>query len=148
MSDYRIAIVTATFNKDVTDRLCSAAIARAAERGIVLHDSDVTWVPGAVEIPIMAQHYAKTGRYDAIIVFGAVIYGETDHYDYVCQHVTYGCQKVSLDNHIPVIFGVLTTRNLEQALARSGGDKGHYGIECVDTAISMIESMQKVTVSQ
>src|SRR5262249_4934638 len=101
------------------------------------------WVPGAIEIPIMVQRLAKTTRYEAIIALGAVIRGETTHYDYVCQQVSYGCQRLALDYNLPVIFGVLTTDTEEQALDRVGGQHGHKGRDAVDTAIEMVKVLRK-----
>ncbi|MGB6976649.1 MAG: 6,7-dimethyl-8-ribityllumazine synthase, partial [Gammaproteobacteria bacterium] len=104
----------------------------------------VVHVPGAVEIPVTAQQLANTGNYDAIICLGAVIRGETDHYEYVCHQVSDGCQRVALDHHLPVIFGILTTDTVEQALARAGGSHGHKGRESADAALAMVAIMQQL----
>jgi 6,7-dimethyl-8-ribityllumazine synthase len=143
MSDinhFRIAIVVSRFNTEVTEKLLAGAVTRLDELGITA--SHVSWVPGAVEIPIVAQQLAKSQRYDAIIALGAVIRGETTHYDYVCQQVSYGCQKIALDQQLPVIFGVLTTENDEQALERVGGSHGHKGRDAADAAIEMIQLLR------
>jgi 6,7-dimethyl-8-ribityllumazine synthase len=135
---FPLAIVVSRFNKKVTQLLSQGALDRLKE--LAFPDEQIAYVeiPGAVEIPVMAQSLAKTNIYKAIICLGAVIQGETNHYDYVCDQVSYGCQRVALDHNIPVIFGVLTTFNEEQALARAGGSKGHVGKEAVDIAVEMV----------
>ena len=135
----KLAIVISRFNEPVTTKLYDGAIKRCRELSIEIDKaSDVVWVPGAVEIPLIAQRFAKTKHYDAIICLGAVIRGETSHYDYVCSQVSYGCQRIALDFDLPVIFGVLTTENAEQAFARAGGAHSHKGIESVDAAAEMV----------
>lgn len=132
-----IAIVLSRFNRIVTDQLLAGAQARFNE--LVPHDQPlVICVPGAVEIPFIAQKLAKTGGYDAIVALGVVIRGETTHYDYVCEQVSAGCQQVMLQYDIPVIFGVLTTENLAQALDRVGGAHGHKGRDAIDAAFHMV----------
>lgn len=135
----KIAIAVSRFNENITKKLLEGAVTRLLEYGITEDAIEIAHVPGAVELPLMAQHFALMKSFDAIICFGAVIQGETDHYDYVAQQASYGCQKVALKYHIPVIFGVLTTHNLEQAEDRVGGKRGHVGKECADTALKMIE---------
>ena len=98
---------------------------------------------GAIEIPLIVQHLAKTQKYEAIIALGAVVRGETTHYDYVCQQVSMGCQQVALDNHLPVIFGILTTENEQQALDRVGGQHGHKGYDAVNSAFAMIQLLRQ-----
>lgn len=134
-----VGIVVSRFNQTVTELLLEGATVRLQELGF--KPREIVWVPGAVEIPIMTQHLARTGHYEAIICLGAVIKGQTDHYDYVCQQVSYGCQKVALKYHLPIIFGVLTTPNLELALARVGGDSGHAGRDAADTALYMMKTL-------
>ncbi|MDF3055631.1 MAG: ribH [Gammaproteobacteria bacterium] len=144
MSDQRtldpapnIAIVISRFNKVVTDKLLAGAQERFAE--LVPNDQPlVISVPGAIEIPFIVQKLAKAGGYDAIVALGAVIRGETTHYDYVCDQVSTGCQSVMLQYDLPVIFGVLTTENLAQALDRVGGAHGHKGKDAIDVAFHMI----------
>src|SRR5207237_476285 len=104
----------------------------------------IAWVPGAVEIPIAAQRFAQTGVFDAIIALGAVIRGDTSHYDYVCEQVSQGCQRVALENDLPVIFGVLTTEDEEQAKARAGGGEGHKGREAIDTAVAIVATLRQI----
>lgn len=139
----RYAIVVSEFNQEVTNKLLQGALARFEE--LAMTDVNVIKVPGAVEIPFAAQLLAKKRQYHAIICLGAVIRGETSHYDYVCQQVSDGCQRVMLDYEIPVIFGVLTTDTEEQALARCGGIHGHKGKEAVDTAVNMLKVIDQIT---
>jgi 6,7-dimethyl-8-ribityllumazine synthase len=135
----KIAIVSAEYNEKITDKLLAGAVKRLTELGCTQDQIIVTKVPGAVEIPLIAQMQAKSGKFAAIICLGAVIRGETNHYDYVCQWVTEGCLRVMLDYNLPVIFGVQTTDNIEQALARVDEHNVHKGIEAADTAIKMIK---------
>lgn len=137
-----IAIIASRFNQEITERLLQGAVSRLQEYGLAEADFHIAWVPGAVELPLAAQQFAKREDCDAVICLGAVIRGETDHYDYVCQQVSYGCQRVALEYDIPVIFGVLTTDNEEQALARTGGAHGHKGRDAADTALAMLQFMQ------
>lgn len=139
----RVAIVVSHFNIAITQKLLEGASARLHELGV--ENETVVWVPGAVEIPLIAQHLARSNRYHAIIALGAVIRGETSHYDYVCQQVSNGCQKVALESHLPIIFGVLTTDNEEQAHARIGGTHGHKGRESADAAYQMIALLGQLT---
>ncbi len=144
MKEYRFAIIVSEFNNIVTDKLLEGAKRRCKEQAIDEKQLTIVSVPGAVEIPLTAQALAKTQRYSSIICLGAVIRGETSHYDYVCQQVSYGCQRVSLDYELPVIFSILTTENLEQALDRVGGAHGHKGEEAIDTAIAMVKSLKQI----
>lgn len=138
LENIKVAIVTSKYNYNVTRRLTEGSIAQLKSRGIAVENIKLIEVPGAVEIPYAAKLLAKTAAYQAVICLGSVIQGETDHYDYVCQQVSYGCQKVMLDTEIPIIFGVLTTQNEQQALDRAGGRIGHKGVEAADAALAMI----------
>ncbi|WP_304985758.1 6,7-dimethyl-8-ribityllumazine synthase [Coxiella-like endosymbiont] len=142
----KFAIVVSQFNQPVIGKLLTGALSRLAELDVKENQIKTVWVPGAVEIPLMAKQVAKTKRYDAIICLGAVIRGETNHYDYVCQQVSLGCQQVALEYEIPIIFGVLTTQNKEQAFARAGGERGNKGAEAVNAAMMMIESIRNIEV--
>lgn len=133
----KIAVITSRFNEEITSKLKEGALHRLAEKNI--HHIDIFDVPGAVEIPLIAKLCAKQKKYDAIICLGAVIRGETTHYDYVCEQVSQGCQKIMLDYEIPVIFGVLTTENEAQAFDRVGGAHGHKGVDAADAALEMIK---------
>ena len=139
----KIAIITSRFNGPVTEKLYQGAIDRLTEINFPDANIKSVWVPGAFELPLAAQVLAQTNQFDDIITLGAVIRGETTHYDYVCEQASQGCLQVSLKFNIPVIFGVLTTENAEQAYARCGGDKGNKGAESVDCAIEMIEILVK-----
>ncbi len=142
-----IAIVVSEFNQEIIHPLLQGAQQHLIESGMDKEHITTVFVPGAVEIPLTAQLLAKNKRFDAIICLGAVIRGETSHYDYVCQQVSAGCQKVMLDFDIPVIFGILTTENEEQALDRIGGKHGHKGKEAAQAALAMIEVVKKITSS-
>lgn len=140
----KFAIVVSRFNETITDKLLQGALDRLTELKISHNNVDVFKVPGAVEIPLIAQKLAKQRRYQSIICLGAVIRGETTHYDYVCQQVSHGCQRVALDYEIPVIFGVLTTENEEQALDRLGGQHGHKGKDAVDAALETVACLASI----
>lgn len=141
---FNVALVTSRFNLDVTERLYQGALDRLREHAFADEHITSVWVPGAVEIPIVAQRLARADQYEVIICLGAVIRGETSHYDYVCEQVSWGCQKVALDNSIPVIFGVLTTDTEEQALARAGGDYGNKGRDAIDAALEMVSVVRQI----
>ena len=117
---------------------------RLRDKGFTDDHITVVDVPGAVEIPLIAKLLAKSARYGAVIALGAVIRGETTHYDYVCQQVSEGCQRVSFEFEVPVIFGVLTTENEDQARERVGGEHGHKGIDAADCAISMVAVLKQL----
>lgn len=139
----KIAIVCSHFNKDITDKLLEGTLQRLLELGLQPEQIYSIFVPGAIEIPIMVQKLARTKRFAAIIALGAVIRGETSHYDYVCAQVSDGCLRVSLDESLPVIFGVLTTENETQALERLS-ETDHKGRYCAEAALQMIESIEKI----
>lgn len=144
MSSIRIAIVASRFNSEITQPLVDGGLLRLQQLGIAGDNVALVWVPGAIELPLMAQRMAQTGRYAAIICYGAVIRGDTDHYDTVCQSVAYGCQRVALSQNLPVVFGVLTTHNEEQALARVGGSHGHKGYEAAEAAVAMVQQLEQL----
>jgi 6,7-dimethyl-8-ribityllumazine synthase len=138
----QFAIVVSEFNQSITDKLLEGALERFKNSGITQSDITIIRVPGAIEIPLITKILANSKRYHAIICLGAVIRGDTDHYDYVCQQVSYGCQKIMLDFEIPVIFGILTTNNLQQAEARVDvNQEGHKGIEAASAALMMVDVM-------
>ena len=137
ISPKKFAIVISEFNIDVTHLLLEGAYKRLLEKKIKAKDILIARVPGAVEIPLAAQWLAQSKQYQAIICLGAVIRGETGHYEYVCQQASTGCQTVMLQYNIPIIFGVLTTENTQQAFDRAGGSVGHKGVEAADAAIMM-----------
>lgn len=140
----RIGIVAARFNEFITAKLLSGALDHLKRENVDEKDIDVAWVPGAFEIPLVASKMAKSGRYDAIICLGAVIRGSTSHYDYVCSEVSKGIAQISLAREIPVMFGVLTTDTIEQAIERAGTKAGNKGAECAQSAIEMVNLMRMV----
>lgn len=143
-SSFKIAIVASRFYYEIVETLCQGAIERLKELEFQDEQITIVWVPGVEEIPLVAKQLAKHDDYKAIICLGVVIRGETDIYDYVCQQASFGCQKVALEAEIPVIFGVLPTKNMELALARAGGKHGHKGRESVDCAYEMISVLQQL----
>lgn len=143
LAPFPIAIIVSQFNHDITKALQMGAIERLTACGFSTNDITLVEVPGAVEIPLIAKRLAKKNQYEAIIALGAVIRGETSHYDYVCQQVSDGCKRVALEFEIPVIFGILTTENEEQAWDRLGGKHGHKGVDAVDCALAMQSILKK-----
>ena len=142
--DIRIGIVVARFNEFITSKLLGGAL-DALKRHNVSDDSiDVAWVPGAFEIPLIAQTMVKTGKYDAVIALGAVIRGSTSHYDYVCSEVSKGIANVSLNADILFFIGAATTENIEQAIERAGSKAGNKGSECAVGAIEMVNLIRAI----
>lgn len=140
----RIAVVVARFNQIVTGYLLDGAREALRRHGVADDDVTVAWVPGSFEIPLVAKKLAETGSYAAIICLGAVIEGETDHYDHVAGSVTSGVARVGLDTGVPTIFGILTTHTVEQALNRSGLKAGNNGYEAAVAAIEMASLLRKI----
>lgn len=135
--DLKFAIVAARFNEFISSKLLCGAVDGLTRHGANEEDIEITYVPGAFEIPLVSQKLANTKRFDAIICVGAVIRGSTPHFDYVSNEVTKGIAKVALDTGIPVIFGVLTTDSLEQAIERAGTKAGNKGYDAAVSAIEM-----------
>ncbi|MDY4835181.1 MAG: 6,7-dimethyl-8-ribityllumazine synthase [Frisingicoccus sp.] len=133
----KVGIVVARFNEFIGSKLLGGAIDGLVRHGMNEDEIEVVWVPGAFEIPVMAQKMAQSKKYDAIICLGAVIKGSTSHYDYVCAEVSKGIASVSLQFGLPVMFGVLTTDNIEQAIERAGTKAGNKGYDCALSAIEM-----------
>lgn len=133
----KIGIIVGRFNEFIGGKLLDGALDGLKRHGVKDEDIDVAWVPGAFEIPLIAKKMAKSDRYDAVICLGAVIKGSTSHYDYVCSEVSKGISSVSLETEKPVLFGVLTTNNIEQAIERAGSKAGNKGYECAVSAIEM-----------
>ena len=134
----KVGIVAARFNEFIVSKLVSGALDGLKRHDVKDEDIDVAWVPGAFEIPLIASKMANSGKYDAVICLGAVIRGATSHYDYVCAEVSKGIANVSLNTDIPVMFGVLTTDTIEQAIERAGTKAGNKGFECAEGAIEMV----------
>ena len=140
----RIGIVVSRFNEFITSRLLGGALDGLKRRGVREEDIQTAWVPGAFEIPLIASKMAKSGRYDAVICLGAVIRGSTSHYDYVCSEVSKGIANVALASDVPVMFGVLTTDTIEQAIERAGTKAGNKGAECAQGAIEMVNLIREL----
>lgn len=141
----RLALVCAKFNGAITERLAEGALRALSDNGLATGTLEVAWVPGAFELPLVSQRVARSGRTDAVVALGAVIRGETAHFDYVAGQCAAGLQRVALDTGVPVVFGVLTTENVEQALARSGPGSDNKGYESVVTALEMIDLLGALT---
>jgi 6,7-dimethyl-8-ribityllumazine synthase len=140
----RVAVVLARFNESVTERLLAGALDALAQHGVASDAIDVATVPGAFELPLCAQRLAATGRYDAIVCLGAVIRGETPHFDFVAGEAARGIADVSRRHDLPIAFGVLTTDTVEQALARAGGERGNKGFEAALTALEMVQMLRVI----
>jgi 6,7-dimethyl-8-ribityllumazine synthase len=138
----KVAIVAGRFNEFITGKLVSGAMDALVRHGVDEESIDIVWVPGAFEIPLIAQKAAAGDRYDAVICLGAVIRGATPHFDYVCAEVSKGVAQVSLKTEKPVIFGIVTTDSIEQAIERAGTKSGNKGFEAGVTAIEMINLLR------
>src|SRR5512139_245631 len=136
-SGLRVCIVVARWNEFVTRKLLEGAESCLGERGVAKDDVTVTWVPGAFEVPTAANWAARSGKFDAVVCIGAVIRGDTAHFEYVAGGATEGIARIALETGVPVIFGVLTVDNVEQAMSRAGGRDGHKGEEAAQAAIEM-----------
>ena len=140
----KVGIVASRFNEFIVSKLIGGALDGLLRHDVKEEDITLAWVPGAFEIPLIASRMAASGRYDAVICLGAVIRGNTSHYDYVCSEVSKGIAHVSLSSGIPVMFGVLTTDNIEQAIERAGTKAGNKGAECAHGAIEMVNLMREM----
>lgn len=140
----KVGIVAARFNEFIVSKLVAGAQDALVRHDVKEEDIDLAWVPGAFEIPLIASKMAKSGKYDAVIALGAVIRGSTTHYDYVCSEVSKGIANVSLNSDIPVMFGVITTENIEQAIERAGTKAGNKGYDCAVSAIEMINLIKAI----
>ena len=140
----KVAIIVARLNEFIGSKLLSGAVDGLVRHGMDEEDIEIAWVPGAFEIPVLAQKMAQSKKYDAIICLGAVIRGATSHYDYVCAEVSKGIASVSLQNGLPVMFGILTTDNIEQAIERAGTKAGNKGYDCALGAIEMANLLRQI----
>lgn len=140
----KVGIVAARFNEFITSKLVGGAVDGLVRHDVKEEDIQIAWVPGAFEIPLIASKMAKSGKYDAVICVGAVIRGNTSHYDYVCSEVSKGIATVSLNSDIPVMFGVVTTENIEQAIERAGTKAGNKGYDCALGAIEMVNLIREI----
>ncbi len=142
--EIKIGIVVARFNEFITSKLLDGALDGLKRHDVMEDDISVAWVPGAFEIPLIASKMANSRKYDAVICLGAVIRGSTSHYDYVCSEVSKGIASVSLSSDIPVMFGVLTTEDIEQAIERAGTKTGNKGFDCAVSTIEMVNLIRDI----
>ena len=140
----KIAIVAGRFNEFITSKLIGGALDVLKRNDVSEENIDIAWVPGAFEIPLITKKLANTQKYDAIITLGAVIKGSTPHFDYVCSEVSKGVAQISLQSELPVIFGVLTTNNIEEAIERAGTKAGNKGADAAFSAIEMINLIKGI----
>ncbi|WP_010273947.1 6,7-dimethyl-8-ribityllumazine synthase [Paenibacillus senegalensis] len=140
----RYGIVVGRFNEFITNKLLSGALDSLKRHGVAEDEISIAWVPGAFEIPLIAQKMAESGNYDAVITLGAVIRGSTPHFDYVCSEVSKGVAAINLKTGVPTIFGVLTTDSIEQAVERAGTKAGNKGWEAASGAIEMVNLIKQL----
>lgn len=140
----RVGIVASRFNSFIVTKLLDGAVDGLVRHGVEEENITAAWVPGAFEIPVIARKMAESDKYDAVIALGAVIRGSTTHYDYVCSEVSKGVAQVSLQTGKPVMFGVITTENIEQAIERAGSKAGNKGYDCALSAIEMVNAMEMI----
>lgn len=140
----RVGIVAARFNEFIVNKLVGGAMDALLRHDVREEDIDLAWVPGAFEIPLIAKKMAESGKYDAVICLGAVIRGATSHYDLVCNEAAKGIAHVSIDSGVPVLFGVVTTENIEQAIERAGSKAGNKGYDSAMAAIEMVNLVRAI----
>lgn len=140
----KVGIICARFNEFIVSKLLGGALDGLKRHGVEEDDIEIAWVPGAFEIPLIASKMSKSKKYDAVICLGAVIRGSTTHYDYVCSEVSKGIAHVTLESDIPVMFGVLTTENIEQAIERAGTKAGNKGYDCALSAVEMVNLINEI----
>ncbi|MCR4834714.1 MAG: 6,7-dimethyl-8-ribityllumazine synthase [Butyrivibrio sp.] len=142
--DMKVGIVASRFNEIIVNKLVGGAVDGLVRHGVEDANISTAWVPGAFEIPLIAQKMAASGKYDAVIAVGAVIRGSTSHYDYVCNEVSKGVAQVGLSTGVPVLFGIVTTENIEQAIERAGSKAGNKGYDCALGAIEMVNLIDEL----
>lgn len=140
----KVAIVASRFNEIIVNKLLGGAVDGLVRHGVEEENITAAWVPGAFEIPVVAQKLAQSKKYDAVICVGAVIRGDTTHYDYICNEVSKGVAQVGLSTGVPVLFGIITTENIEQAIARAGSKAGNKGYDCALSAIEMVNLLDQM----
>lgn len=140
----KVGIIASRFNEFIVSKLLIGAVDGLVRHGVLEENITAAWVPGAFEIPAIAQKMAASGKYDAVICVGTVIRGATSHYDYVCNEVSKGIAQVGLNTGVPVLFGIVTTENIEQAIERAGTKAGNKGYDCALSAIEMVNLMQQL----
>lgn len=143
-TDMKVGIVAARFNEFIVNKLVSGCVDGLVRHDVDENNIDVAWVPGAFELPLIAQKMVETGRYDAVICLGAVIRGATSHYDLVCNEAAKGIAQVELKSGVPVLFGVVTTESIEQAIERAGTKAGNKGYDCALSAIEMVNLIKTI----
>ncbi len=143
-TDDRFAIIVSRYNDSITKKLLDGAVQTLVQHGVADEAVDVVWVPGAWEIPVVAQRLATSGEYAAVLCLGAVIRGETTHDEHINRAVSLGLRDISLDTGLPILFGVLTCNSLEQAIHRAGGNVGNKGIECAEAALEMVSLLREL----
>lgn len=140
----KVGIVASRFNEIIVNKLLGGAIDGLVRHGVEEKNITAAWVPGAFELPLIAQKMAKSGKYDAVICVGAVIRGDTSHYDLVCNEAAKGVAQVTLSTGVPILFGIITTENIEQAISRAGSKSGNKGYDCALSAIEMVNLISKI----
>ena len=140
----KVGIIASRFNEIITNKLLGGAVDGLVRHGVEENNITAAWVPGAFEIPVIAEKMAASKKYDSIICVGAVIRGSTSHYDYVCNEVSKGISQVSMKTGVPVLFGVITTENIEQAIERAGSKAGNKGYDCALSAIEMVNLIKQL----
>lgn len=140
----KVAIVASRFNEIIVNKLLGGAVDGLVRHGVEEENIVATWVPGAFEIPVIARKLAESKKYDAVICVGAVIRGDTTHYDYVCNEVSKGVAQVGLNTGVPTLFGIVTTENVEQAILRAGSKAGNKGYDCALSAIEMVNLIKQI----
>ena len=144
IQDKKFAIVAGRFNEFIVSKLIGGALDAFKRHGVEEENIDLAWVPGAFEIPLIAKKLAKSGKYAGVVCLGTVIRGATSHYDYVCGEVSKGIANVSLDIEVPVIFGIVTTENIEQAIERAGTKAGNKGFDAAMAAVEMANLLENI----
>lgn len=142
--DIKVGIIVGRFNEFISQKLLAGAVDGLKRHGVKGDNINIAWVPGSFEIPLAAQKMANSGKYDGIICLGAVIRGETPHFEYVSAEVAKGVAKIGLDTNIPVIFGVLTTETIEQAISRAGTKSGNKGFDAAMSLIEMVNLFKEI----
>ena len=142
--EMKVSIIAAHFNEIIVNKLLGGAVDGLVRHNVKEENITAAWVPGAFELPAVAKKMAESGRYDAVIVLGAVIRGQTSHYDLVCNEVAKGTAQVSMQTGVPTMFGVITTENIEQAIARAGSKVGNKGYDCALSAIEMVNLINQL----
>ena len=140
----KVGIVAARFNEVIVNKLVGGAVDGLVRHGVDTDNISTAWVPGAFEIPLIAQKMAESGKYDAVIALGAIIRGSTSHYDLVCNEAAKGIAQTSMKTGVPVMFGVITTENIEQAIERAGSKAGNKGYDCALGAIEMVNLAEQL----